>query len=134
MQKHSHNKKYLNSVMIIVAVCLIGVLFAFVRVRHHRLTVNNYFINIDDAEEVRDIVASEFIIGETTTTEVENALNDGIFGDLDCLSSDNIDPRILCYALASYDMITPMNYLIIWRFSGDELVEIIVRVTTPGAI
>jgi hypothetical protein len=96
--------------------------------------VNNYFINIEDVEEVYNTVASEFVIGEATKTQVENALNDGIFGDLHCLPSDNIDPRILCYALASYDMITPMNYLIIWRFSGDELVEIIVRVTTPDAI
>jgi hypothetical protein len=98
------------------------------------LTTRNYFINVDDVEEVYSVVASEFIIGESTKTDVENALNDRIFGDLTCLPDVINDPRILCYALASYEPIMPMNYLIIWRFSEDVLLEIIVRVTTPNAI
>jgi hypothetical protein len=125
-------KKYLRIILFSSVVCLVGILFVFVRNR--LLTTNNYFIDFDNAEQVYEVIASKFPLGDTTKIEVEEALNDRIFGDLECLPSLINDPRILCYALASYEMIMPMNYLIIWRFSGNELVEIIVRITTPSDI
>jgi hypothetical protein len=129
--KHSYNRKYFNSIIIIVAVCLIGILFNFVR--HYLLTMNNYFINIDDAAGVRDIIASEFFIEEITKTEVENALNNGVFGHLDCRSfqygggSEISDSVIVCDALGSHNLLFPRTYSITMGFRGDVFSEIEVQ-------
>jgi hypothetical protein len=128
-------KKYLRIILICFVLCLVGILFALVR--SHVLTTSNYFINFDDAEQVYELIASEFPIGETTKTDVEHVLNAGIFGDLDCSQhdfvTDDSDSQIYCDALASYSMVIPRFYLITLRFSEDVLVDIIVQVRYPNA-
>lgn len=126
----------MSIVVILVALSLIGTLLFLIR--NHMLTINNFFIQIETAEQVHDIFTSEFLIGESTRTEVENALNDGIFDGLDCFDfefgTDISDSQITCKALGSYDIFIPKYYRIFLGFNEDILTEIRVIESYPDAL
>lgn len=137
MKKKQHRKKnYIRIILIPVALCLVGILFFFVR--YHVLTMNNYFISVDDEEQVYEIVASEFLIAETTKTDVENAIADDIFGNIDC---DNYQfpentyshSRMICDALGSTRFLFPTYYRISFRFMENILTEIEIDIFAPNA-
>jgi hypothetical protein len=137
MRKNQYGKNiYVYIVLISVALCLIGILFFYVR--YHLLTINNYFINFDDSEQAYEIVASQFLIAETTKTEVENALADGIFGNIDCNYYwaeiiTTVDLRIICEALGSYGILFPKYYRINLDFYENVLTEIKIEAFYPNA-
>ena len=137
MKKKQHRKdKYGHIGLISVALCLITIFSFFIR--NHLLTMNNYFIDVEDSEQVYEIIASEFIIAETTRTEVENALADGIFGDLECIDfdfgTDISESQVSCTVLGSYDIFIPKHYLIFLGFNEGILVEIRVVESFPDAL
>lgn len=135
-KKPHHKKKYRHIILIPVALCLIGTLFFLIR--NHLLTMNNYFINFESSEQVYEIIASEFLIAETTKTDVENALADGIFGDLDCNYHQaevvtTIDYRIICKALGTTRFLFPHYYRIYLDFYENVLIEIEIETFNPHA-
>ena len=138
MKKKQHRKdKYGHIGLISVALCLSTIFFFFIR--NHLLTMNNYFIDVEDSEQVYEIIASEFIIAETTKTEVENALADGIFGDLECNylqfeeGVHTIDSRIVCEALGTTRLLFPHYYQMSLGFKENILMEIEIDIFTPDA-
>lgn len=135
-KKRAQNRSYLYALMIPVVLFLIGILF--VSVRNYVLTEINYFISIENSEQVRDIVVSVFSIGEATQADVENALADDIFDKLDCRnftgSKDMSDSGIICETLGSYNIFFPKYYRIFLGFNEGVLSEIEVYFSYPDAL
>lgn len=136
MRKKRGKKKYIRIILFPIALCLVGILCLFIR--SHLLTMNNYFINVDESEQVYEIVASEFLTTETTKTEVQTALAEGIFDNIDC---DNYqfpentysNSRMICDALGSTRLLFPKYYRISFGFQENVLTKIEVDAFFPNA-
>jgi len=106
-------------------ICLLIILILFYYLLY--LNTNNYFINFSNEEDVKIFIRSEFRIGETSRSQVEHALDNGVFGNLDCWESQAISrTAIVCESLASYAIVFPFKYRIIIEFNDGIVSEIIV--------